>query len=54
MVFWIPLACDNLQKTREIMNDKHEIPELYYANSNEYNENCPLGWAQALHLVAEK
>ena len=43
-----------LQKTREIMNDKHEIPELYYANSNEYNENCPLGWAQALHLVAEK
>jgi phosphorylase kinase alpha/beta subunit len=41
-----------MRKTVEAMNDKGELPELYYANSNYYNANCPLGWAQAMLLVA--
>jgi phosphorylase kinase alpha/beta subunit len=43
-----------LQKTMEVMNSKGEMPELYYANSDEHNENCPLGWAQALAIIAMK
>jgi len=41
-----------MRKTMEAMNDKGELPELYYANSNLYNDNCPLGWAQAMYLIA--
>lgn len=41
-----------MNKTYEIMNDKGEMPELYYAQSNIHNENSPLGWSQAMFLVA--
>ena len=41
-----------LRKTLQCMNEQGELPELYYANSNVHNENSPLGWAQALFLVA--
>ncbi len=43
-----------INKTLSVMNKKGELPELYYANSKNYNENCPLGWAQALYIVAKK
>jgi GH15 family glucan-1,4-alpha-glucosidase len=43
-----------MRKTVEAMNYEGELPELYYANSTLYNDNCPLGWAQALHLIALK
>ena len=41
-----------LRKTLGCMNEDGELPELYYANSSKHNENSPLGWAQALFLVA--
>ncbi len=28
------------------------IPELYFSNSPEYNENTPLGWSESLFIVA--
>lgn len=28
------------------------IPELYFSNSAEYNENTPLGWSESLFIVA--
>ncbi len=28
------------------------MPELYFSNSPEYNENTPLGWAESLFIVA--
>lgn len=28
------------------------IPELYFSNSPEYNENAPLGWSESLFIVA--
>jgi len=40
-----------MRKTIEAMNDKGELPELYYANSDMHNENSPLGWGQSLFLV---
>lgn len=43
-----------MRKTTEIMTKDHGVPELYYANSEKYNENSPLGWAQALFLVGLK
>ena len=41
-----------VNKSIEAMNEKGELPELYLANSNEHNENSPLGWSQALFLVS--
>jgi len=42
-----------MRKTMEAMNENKELPELYYSNSEEHNENSPLGWAQAMFLVAK-
>jgi GH15 family glucan-1,4-alpha-glucosidase len=33
------------------MNKKGELPELYYADSDEHNENTPLAWSQALFIA---
>ena len=43
-----------MRKTIETMNKKGELPELYYANGKEYNENCPLAWSQALFVASLK
>ncbi|MBI2649829.1 glycoside hydrolase family 15 [Candidatus Woesearchaeota archaeon] len=40
-----------MRKTMEAMNEKGELPELYYAEGNEHNENCPLAWSQALFVA---
>ena len=40
-----------MRKTIEVMNNEGELPELYFAKTAKHNENCPLGWAQALFLV---
>lgn len=41
-----------MRKTVECMNEFGELPELYFADTNNYNENCPLAWAQAMYLTA--
>jgi phosphorylase kinase alpha/beta subunit len=41
-----------MYKTTNTMNKQGELPELYFARTDEYNENTPLGWSQALYLVA--
>jgi len=43
-----------MRKTMESMNEKGELPELYYADGSGYNDNCPLAWSQALFLVCMK
>ena len=40
-----------MRKTIEAMNEKGELPELYYADTQEHNENCPLAWSQALFVA---
>jgi len=34
------------------VNDKGEVPELYFSNSHHWNENTPLGWAESLFVLA--
>ena len=43
-----------MRKTMEAMNEKGELPELYYADGKEHNENCPLAWSQALFVAGLK
>jgi phosphorylase kinase alpha/beta subunit len=43
-----------MRKTLEVVNEQGELPELYYAGSDEHNENTPLGWGQSLMIVAIK
>lgn len=40
------------RKARDAMNENNELPELYYAGTKLYNDNCPLAWAQSLWVVA--
>lgn len=41
-----------LNKARKASTDEDKLPELYYSNSEESNENIPLGWSESLFLVA--
>ncbi len=41
-----------MRKCLEAMNERKELPELYYAGTEEHNENSPLAWSQAMYLVA--
>ena len=43
-----------MRKTMQAMNEKGELPELYFADGNEHNENCPLAWSQALFVASLK
>jgi GH15 family glucan-1,4-alpha-glucosidase len=48
----------NKEKANEILKDlivldtPDGLPELYFSNSPEYNENTPLGWSESLFIVA--
>lgn len=42
-----------MDKTHTTMTKDFEIPELYYAKTNEPNENTPLGWSHAMYLIAQ-
>ena len=48
----------NKEKAQQLINDLIAIdtpqgmPELYFSNSPEYNENTPLGWSESLFIVA--
>ncbi|MBI2657677.1 glycoside hydrolase family 15 [Candidatus Woesearchaeota archaeon] len=59
---WLAIICKQMnkpdkyafymRKTIGATNEKGELPELYYADGNEYNENCPLAWSQALYIAS--
>ncbi len=40
-----------MRKCVMAMNEKGELPELYYAGTCTHNENSPLGWAQSMFIV---
>lgn len=48
----------NTEKAQELLKNliaedtPDGLPELYYSNSDEYNENTPLGWSESLFVVA--
>ena len=47
-------AKDYIKWTEEVMLEDGALPELYFAGSDRYNGNTPLGWSNALYLVAKK
>jgi phosphorylase kinase alpha/beta subunit len=48
----------NYEKAEELLKNlisedtPEGLPELYFSNSAEYNENTPLGWSESLFIVA--
>jgi GH15 family glucan-1,4-alpha-glucosidase len=44
-------AKELLQRAIEITT-KEGVPELYFSNSKEHNENNPLGWSESLFIIA--
>lgn len=45
-------AEDYLSKSGLILTPELKIPELYYSNTKQPNENIPLGWAESLYVAA--
>jgi GH15 family glucan-1,4-alpha-glucosidase len=41
-----------MKLAEQTVNKDGKVPELYYSNSNKYNENTPLGWSESLFIVA--
>jgi phosphorylase kinase alpha/beta subunit len=41
-----------MTKCVNALNERGELPELYFANSSVHNDNTPLAWAQSLMVVA--
>ncbi len=44
-------AAEYLEKAKNTVSKKG-LPELYFSNSQKYNENTPLGWSESLFIVA--
>lgn len=58
---WLAIIYEKLgnnEKAQELIKDlialdtPEGLPELYFSNSLEYNENTPLGWSESLFIVA--
>ncbi len=45
-------AQEYLDKATKTITRDGSIPELYLSNSDEYNENTPLGWSESMYVVA--
>lgn len=45
-------AREYLDKATATITKDGKIPELYFSNSNEANENTPLGWSESMYVVA--
>jgi phosphorylase kinase alpha/beta subunit len=41
-----------LELTEKVITPDHKLPELYYSNSDTWNENVPLAWSESLYIVA--
>jgi len=58
---WLAIIYEKMgrmDKAEELIKDliaidtPEGLPELYFSNSPEYNENTPLGWSESLFIVA--
>lgn len=47
-------AEEYIQRTEQIMLEDGSLPELYFANSNKYNGNTPLGWGNSIYIIAKE
>lgn len=58
---WLAIIYENMgnsRKSQELITDlialdtPDGIPELYFSNSEKFNDNTPLGWSESLFIVA--
>lgn len=47
-------AKEYIKRTEELMLEDGSLPELYFANSDKYNGNTPLGWCSAMYILAKE
>ena len=47
-------AAEYLERTEACMLEDGSLPELYYAGTDKYNGNTPLGWSNALYVLAKR
>jgi phosphorylase kinase alpha/beta subunit len=45
-------AREYLDRATATITKDGKIPELYFSNSDEPNENTPLGWSESMYVVA--
>ncbi|HSX16150.1 MAG TPA: glycoside hydrolase family 15 protein [Candidatus Saccharimonadales bacterium] len=45
-------AKEYLDKATATVTKDGKVPELYFSNSNEANENTPLGWSESMYVAA--
>jgi phosphorylase kinase alpha/beta subunit len=45
-------ATEYLKKATATVTRDGKVPELYFSQSDEPNENTPLGWAESMYVVA--
>ena len=45
-------ALEYFKKSQSTITEEGTIPELYYSNTRQPNENNPLGWSESLYIVA--
>lgn len=50
----IEKAEEYVKWTEELMLEDGSLPELYFAGSNSYNGNSPLGWSNSMHILAKE
>ncbi len=46
-------AREYFRKAESVVTKDGLLPELYYSNSERYNENVPLAWSESLYVVAK-
>ena len=49
---WHERADHFLERAYRVQNEPGSLPELYYAKSGEWNANTPLGWSNAMFIMA--
>lgn len=49
-----PKALFYLSKCLKVITEEGKLPELYFSNSKEPNENTPLGWSESMIIIALK
>lgn len=48
------VAADYIELTEAVMLEDGSLPELYFADSEVYNPNTPLGWSNAMYILAKE
>jgi phosphorylase kinase alpha/beta subunit len=43
-----------LDKLESVMLEDGSCPELYFSGTDKYNKNTPLGWSNAMHILAKE